>query len=36
MFKPVEKLLQDYIDEAYDRIRDDKDLERWEKENDSN
>ena len=35
MFKPIEKRLQDYIDEAYDRMRDDRDLEKWEEENDS-
>jgi hypothetical protein len=27
MYKPIEKQLQDYIDEAYDRMRDEKDLE---------
>lgn len=35
MFKPIEKQLQDYIDEAYDRIRDEQDLKAWEELDDS-
>lgn len=35
MFKPIEKQIQDYIDESYDRIRDDNDLMRWEDLDDS-
>lgn len=31
-----EKIIQNYIDEAYDRIRDEIDLKKWEEQDASN